>query len=233
MFKEKKYKISPSLMCMNLLEIKKQLDIFIEEKVDYFHIDIMDGHYVPNFTLGIDFCKTVYSYSDIPLDIHLMIDNPENYIDKFSIFKGSIISIHPEVVFHPIVLLQKIKQNGIRTGVAVSPSVSVEQIEPLIPYSDQITIMSVNPGYAGQKLIPETLEKMKKISLLLMETRYNPDIEVDGNVSWKNLPEMLESGANVFVAGTSSIFEKNTDIRENIRKFKGILDNYSSGKRLI
>ena len=225
----KDLKISPSLMCINFLEIKQQLDIFIEEGIDYFHIDIMDGHYVSNFTLGIDFCRAISSYSKIPLDIHLMIDNPDNSVELFSSFKNSIISFHPEVSYHSLALIQKIKSYGLKAGIAVDPSLPVEQIIPLIPYLDQIIIMSVNPGYAGQKLIPETLDKIKKLRLLLKDSRYNPDIEIDGNVSWENLPRMLEAGADVFVAGTSSIFEKNSDIRQNIKRFRGILKNFLEG----
>ena len=162
-----------------------------------------------------------------------MIDNPENFIDAFSSFDGAVISFHPDVYHHPIALLQKIRESGVKAGIAVDPYMTVEQISYLVPFVDQITIMTVNPGYAGQKLIPGMIDKIKKLYLLLNEIGYNPDIEVDGNVSWENLPKMVEAGANVFVAGTSSIFEKNTDIRENIRKFKNILDDFSGGKRLI
>ena len=225
----REYRISPSLMCMDFLEIKKQLDIFVEEKIDYLHIDIMDGHYVPNFTLGVDFCNTVYSYSNIPLDIHLMIDNPENFIDDFSLFKNSIVSIHPDVYHHPVALLQKIRDRGIKSGIAVDPYLTVEQIYYLLPYVDQITIMTVNPGYAGQRLIEGMIEKIKKLVLIIDESGYRPDIEVDGNVSWENLPAMLEAGGNVFVAGTSSIFKRGTDLREGIRRFRKILDDFKGG----
>ena len=230
---KKKYMISPSLMCMDFLEIKKQLNIFMEEKIDCLHIDIMDGHYVPNFTLGMDFCKTVYSYSGIPLDIHLMIDNPENFIDDFSSFENAIVTIHPDVYHHPVALLQKIRGMGAKAGIAIDPYLTVDQILYLIPFADQITVMTVNPGYAGQKLITGMIEKIMRLTELVKDSGYIIDIEADGNVSWENIPEMLSSGANVFVAGTSSIFEKNTDIRENIKRFKSILDDFAAGKTSI
>ena len=125
----KKIKISPSLMCADFLELKKDLDIFRANKIDLLHIDIMDGHYVPNFTLGVNFCKTVSAYSDIPLDIHLMIENVDTYIPSFSFNKNSIISIHPEVSYHPLRSIQLIKDNGLKAGIAVDPSISLEEVK--------------------------------------------------------------------------------------------------------
>ena len=223
----KKIKISPSLMCSDFLDLKKDLDIFTANDIDFLHIDIMDGHYVPNFTLGVDFCKAVSSYSDIPLDIHLMIENVDSYIPSFSFKKNSIISIHPEASYHPLRSIQLIKDGGLKAGIAIDPSISLEEVKYLLSDLDMICIMTVNPGYSGQKLIKQTIQKIKEFSKYLEFMDLDIGIEVDGNVSWDNIPKMLEAGADVLVAGTSSIFSKDEDIEDNIVKFKNLLSDLS------
>lgn len=224
----KKIKISPSLMCSDFLELKKDLDIFRANDINFLHIDIMDGHYVPNFTLGVDFCKTVSSYSHIPLDIHFMIENVDRYIPSFSFSKNSVLSIHPEVSYHPLRSIQLIKDSGLKAGIALDPSISLEEVKYLLPDLDMICIMTVNPGYSGQKLIPQTIQKIKEFSNYLKSMDLNIDIEVDGNVSWNNIPKMVEAGADILVAGTSSIFSKNEDLSDNIEKLKNLLSDLSA-----
>jgi ribulose-phosphate 3-epimerase len=224
----KKIKISPSLMCSDFLEIKKDLDVFEANKIDFLHIDIMDGHYVPNFTLGVDFCKAVSSYSDIPLDIHLMIENVDAYIPSFSFSKSTILSIHPEVSYHPLRSIQLIKDNGLKAGIAVDPSVSLEEVKYLLPDLDMVCIMTVNPGYSGQKLIPQSIQKIKEFSQYLESIGSNIDIEVDGNVSWDNIPKMVDAGADILVAGTSSIFTNDGNLAGNIRKLNKLLAELSA-----
>ena len=224
----KNIKISPSLMCSNFLELKKDLDILKANKIDFLHIDIMDGHYVPNFTLGVDFCKAVSSYSDIPLDIHLMIENVDDYIPSFSFSKSSIISIHPEVSYHPLRSIQLIKDNGLEAGIAVDPSISLEEVKYLLPDLDMVCIMTVNPGYSGQKLIPQTIQKIEEFSKYLKSIDLNIDIEVDGNVSWDNIPKMVNAGADILVAGTSSIFSRDKNLVGNIEKLKKLLSDLSA-----
>jgi len=221
--KKKKLKIAPSMMCVDFLNIKETLDIFIKEKVDYLHIDIMDGHYVPNFTLGIDFCRALSSYTDIPLDIHLMIENPEQYVPQFAQFKNAIVSFHPETSYHPLRTIQLIKSYSAKAGIALEPSMPIQNVEYLLHDIDMVSIMTVNPGYSGQKLVPQTIEKIRKTSEYIFKNGCHFEIEVDGNVSWENLPLMLEAGSEVFVAGTSSIFEENGDLSANIRRFRSIL----------
>jgi len=223
----KKLKISPSLMCADFLNMKRDLDIFIEQKIDYLHIDIMDGHYVPNFTLGVDFCRAVASHTDIPLDIHLMIENVDSHIPDFSQFKNAVISFHPEVSAHPIRTIQLIKSYGIRAGIALDPALALETIRYLLPEVDLVCSMTVNPGYAGQKLIPGAIEKIRDIADFIRREGYHVEIEVDGNVSWENLPQMLEAGARIFVAGSSSLFEAGGSLRKNIERFRSILNHYT------
>ncbi len=219
----KNIKISPSLMCSNLLELKKDLDIFQNNGIDFLHIDVMDGHYVPNFTFGVDFCKVVSSYSNIPLDIHLMIENVDNYISSFSFCRKSIISIHPEVSYHPLRSLQLIKDKGLKAGIAIEPSISLEEVKYLIPDIDMVCIMTVNPGYSSQKIVPQTIGKIEEFSKYLDSVNLDIDIEVDGNVSWDNIPKMIYAGANMLVAGSSSIFSKQQCLEDNIKKLKDLI----------
>jgi len=223
----KKIKISPSLMCSDILELKKDLDIFRGSSIDYLHIDIMDGHYVPNFTLGIDFCRRVLSYSNIPLDIHLMIENVDYFIPHFSSCKNSVISIHPEVSYHPLRSIQLIKEIGLKAGIAIDPSISLEEVKYLLPDLDMVCIMTVNPGYSGQKLVPQTLKKIEEFSRYLDLTGLDIDIEVDGNVSWENIPRMISAGANILVVGTSSVYSGKNNLRGNIEKIKTLISRLS------
>ena len=154
---KKAMKISPSMMCTGFLNLKEELDLFVKHRIDYLHIDIMDGYYVPNFSLGIDFCKAVYTYSRIPLDIHLMIEKPDRYTEDFSRFENSIICIHPETCYQPLRTVQEIKRRGVRAGIALSPSISLESVIHLIPHLDMVTVMTVHPGYAGQRLFEPAL----------------------------------------------------------------------------
>ncbi len=216
-------KISPSIICADFLNLKKDLDILIAQKIDYIHIDIMDGHYVCNFAMGLDFCKALNSYADIPLDIHLMIENVDEFIPDFAQFKNCIISFHPEVCYHPMRTIQLIKSYSARAGIAINPVLQIESIKYLLPDIDIISIMTVHPGFASQKIIPGSLEKLREIVNYIHSRGYSMEIEVDGNVSWQNLLKMRDAGAQVFVAGTSSIFEKGGDLRKNIMRFRSIL----------
>jgi ribulose-phosphate 3-epimerase len=216
------------MMCADFLNMKKDLDVFVEQRIDYLHIDVMDGHYVPNFALGVDFCRAISFYSAIPLDIHLMIENPDRFIPDFAQFKNAVISFHPETSSHPLRTLQLIKSLGVRAGVALDPALSVGVLKYLLPDLDMVCVMTVNPGYAGQKLVPQAIGKIKEVVEYVETSGFSPEIEVDGNVSWKNIPLMLDAGAHVFVAGTSSLFEKGSDLGDNIRRFRSILSRNST-----
>jgi ribulose-phosphate 3-epimerase len=217
-------KISPSLMCADLLNLKKDLDLFIDNDIEYFHIDIMDGHYVHNFSLGFAFCQTISSYTGTPQDIHLMIDNPEDFVPLFSQIESSIITFHPEVVYHPLRIIQLIKNHGARAGIALNPAQTRESLRPLLPHVDLLCVMTVVPGFVSQSIIPGGIEKLRGTVDYIRSNGYELEIEVDGNVSWENLPKMRDAGAQVFVAGTSSIFESGGDVQSNIRRFRSVLE---------
>jgi len=218
-----KRKISASMMCANFLDLRADLDAMAEHGVDYLHIDVMDGHYVPNFTLGVDFCRAVASHSGIPLDVHLMIENVDAYIPQFARFPGATVCIHPEVPYHPIRSLQLIRSLGARPGIALDPALLPERFRYLLPEVELICIMTVNPGYSGQQLIPQTLDKIAETAAMIRREGQNIELEVDGNVSWENIPRMAAAGADVMVAGTSSLFDGKADLGANIRRMRGLM----------
>ncbi len=226
---EKHVKISPSMMCADFLHLQDELDLFGEIGIDYLHIDIMDGHYVPNFTLGPGFCKMLAEHSPIPLDIHLMIENVDRYVPVFAeaASPGSVITFHPEAEYHPIRQLDLIKSLGVRGGIAVDPATPLEAIKHILPHSEMICIMTVNPGYSGQKLVPGMIEKIAEIDAYCRKEGLPVEIEVDGNVSWENIPKMIGAGAETLVAGTSSLYDRGMDRRDASRKLRALVSGSS------
>lgn len=215
--------IAPSMMCCDFLNLKSQLEIFEKTKIEYLHIDVMDGSFVPNYTLGTDFVKKLHKSTNIPLDLHLMIDRPEDKIEWFELKENDIVSVHFEATNHLQRTLQRIKNKGAKAMVAINPATPVCMLEEVLDDIYGVLIMTVNPGYAGQKLIPSALEKISKTRKFLDEHgKTDILIEVDGNVSYENAKLMSDKGANIFVAGTSAIFA-NSELENNIEKFKNII----------
>jgi ribulose-phosphate 3-epimerase len=219
------------MMCADLLHLEEEIRLFEEEGVDYLHVDIMDGHYVPNFTLGLDFCMALNNSTRVPLDIHLMIENPDHFIPIFSQFPDSVLTFHPETVYHPIRTLELIKDHGARAGIAIAPATPLAAVECLLPHCDLVCLMMVSPGYAGQEMVPQSLPKIGVFKEYIRERGFKIEMEVDGNVSWDNIPHMKEAGAEVFVVGTSSLFAKNTSRRDNLRRIRLLLSDSSDQAR--
>lgn len=228
-----KVKLSPSLMCADFLRLGQNLDLFSRHGIDYLHIDIMDGHYVPNFTLGIDFCRTVASHCRLPLDIHLMIENVDAHVPAFASLRDTLISFHPEGSYHPMRTIQLIKSHGARAGIALDPSVPIESVRHLLPCVDSVCVMTVSPGYAGQSLVEGAIDFIREASQYARQINENIEIEVDGNVSWKNIPTMLEAGADVLVLGSSSVFSKKDTLENNLVRLKGLVDYFVHEQKAI
>lgn len=220
-----KNKISPSMMCANLLDVFPTVKAFEECGTEYLHIDIMDGSFVPNFTLGTDFIKVLKKNTSIPLDIHMMVDDPEKKLDWFCFGEGDYVSVHVESTKHLHRALSLIREKGAKPMVALNPATPISSVEEVFDYVDGILIMSVNPGFSGQKLVKSSLDKIKRLRTLLDEKGYtHVEIEVDGNVSFENAKLMKEAGANIFVAGTSSVFNINFSLAEGMNKLRGRIE---------
>ena len=212
--------ISPSMMCADFRNLERDVRKLEEIGVEYLHMDIMDGHFVPNFTMGPDMLNCIRDITNIPFDIHLMVEKPENYIDIFKLQKADIVSVHQESTVHLQRVLQKIREKGASPAVAVNPATPLIMIKHVLTDVDMVLIMTVNPGFAGQKLVPATLEKIKEAYDLREKYNLEFAIEADGNVSFENARKMRLAGADIFVAGTSSLFNSKMTIEESSSKLR-------------
>ena len=219
-----KNQISPSIMCADFLNLEACLKKLQNADIDYLHIDIMDGKFVSNYTLGTDFVKALKNNCNIPLDIHLMVEKPENCLDWFCFGEGDYVSVHCESTCHLQKVLASIRAKGAKAMVALNPATPVCMIKNVLDDVDGVLVMTVNPGFAGQKLVKSTLKKIKDLREYLDTKGYaDIEIEVDGNVSFENAKLMKEMGANIFVGGTSSVFSKENTIQNNIEKLREII----------
>lgn len=217
-------KISPSMMCADITKIKETIESFEKNKIDYLHIDIMDGLFVPNFMLGTDYIKRLRKITTIPMDIHLMIDKPEDKLDWFEIKENDIVSVHAESTVHLQKALKGIRDKGAKAFVALNPATPINTLEYVTDDMDGVLVMTVNPGFAGQKMIPATLNKITDIRNYLNSNKLSmAEIEVDGNVSYENAVKMKNAGADIFVVGSSSIFNSSETLDEGILHLRNLI----------
>lgn len=215
--------IGASLMCADYLNFERDILLLEQSGIDYIHYDVMDGHFVPNFGLNLGLMKKVREITKLPINVHLMIDNAADYIDGFMDAGCNAISFHQEPTYHIQRLLQKIKDHGIQAGIALNPDTPLNTLDYILPDLDFILIMTVNPGFSGQALVPATLGKISDLRQMLDEKGLDINIEVDGNVSFENIPKMVKAGATMLVGGTSSIFTRNMGIVKSAKKVNSLL----------
>jgi ribulose-phosphate 3-epimerase len=210
-------KIAPSILSAdfaNLLQDVKE----IEEDADLLHIDVMDGHFVPNITIGPVVVKALRQYTSLPFDVHLMIENPDLYIEDFVKAGADIITVHQEACVHLHRTIQRIKGHEVKAGVALNPATPLETLKYILEYVDLVLVMTVNPGFGGQKFIDSMLKKIKELDEMRKEMNLSFEIEVDGGINIKNIKQVVEAGADIIVAG-SAIFES-PDPSSTIKEFR-------------
>ncbi len=195
--------IAPSILSADFSRLKQELASVEAAGADYIHIDVMDGHFVPNITIGPFIVEAIKRSTKVPLDVHLMIERPEDYIKSFRSAGADIITIHAEATVHLHRLVQSIKEEGARAGVSINPGTPVEAIEEVLDCVDLVLVMSVNPGFGGQQFIPHSIGKIKKLRKMLDERGLKTILEVDGGVKVSNIKKVSMAGADMFVAGSA------------------------------
>jgi len=216
-----KIKVSPSILASDFSKLGDEVAAIAKAGADYIHVDVMDGHFVPNISMGPSIVKSVRGKTSIPFDVHLMIDPIEPYIDDFIKAGADIISIHPEANDNIEKCIDKIKSNNVKAGLAINPDTDWEVVIPFLDKLDIIVVMSVHPGFGGQKFIPSALEKLKLLRKKIDETHPHIELEIDGGVNFDNIESILKAGANVIVAGTTTFTGGEKEYANNISKLRG------------
>lgn len=213
--------IAPSILAADFANIQREVEMLNSSAADYIHVDIMDGVFVPNISFGIPVTEAIHRYAKKPLDVHLMIVNPDNYLEAFRKAGAEVISVHYEACPHLHRSLQAIHHLGAKAGVAINPHTPVELLSDVIQDIDQVIVMSVNPGFGGQKFIENTYSKVSRLKDLILAKGANTKIEIDGGVNLNNAPKLLASGADVLVAG-SFVFNSQDPV-QTIHQLKKIV----------
>jgi len=213
-------KISPSILSANFSQLGKEVAKLEKAGADLIHVDVMDGHFVPNITIGPVVIKSLKKYTSLPFDVHLMISPVHKYIKNFAQAGADIITIHPEATKNLKKTIKKIRLYGKKVGVSLNPETSINKVIPVLELIDVVLIMSVNPGFGGQKLIKNTLKKSKKLKKEIVKKKLKVKIEMDGGINFKNAGLVRRSGVDIIVSGTTIFKENNGNYKKNIKLLK-------------
>tara|TARA_B100000678_G_scaffold92804_1_gene77494 strand:+ start:37 stop:696 length:660 start_codon:yes stop_codon:yes gene_type:complete len=213
-------KISPSILSADFSKLGSEIQDLEKAKADLIHIDVMDGHFVPNITIGPEVISKLRKYTSLPFDVHLMISPVDNFIKDFAEAGADIITIHPEATNDLVNSIKKIKSYNKKAGISLNPETSVEKVLTVLNLIDLVLIMSVNPGFGGQKFIKETLEKVKILKKEIDSKKLKTQIEIDGGINFENAKIAKEAGVNIIVSGTTIFKENGGDLKKNIQLLK-------------
>jgi len=214
-------KLAPSILSADFARLGEQIGEAVRAGADYIHVDVMDGHFVPNITIGAPVVASVRRVTTLPLDVHLMIEHPERYISQFAEAGADIITVHVEASPHLHATIRLIKELGARAGVSLNPPTPLGVVEEFLPHVDLVLVMSVNPGFGGQYFIPDTLPRIVSVRRILNDRKLHAELEVDGGINADNAPDIVKAGANVLVAG-SSIFKAQEGISGAMRRLREV-----------
>jgi len=212
-------KLAPSILSADFARLGEQVAEAARAGADYIHVDVMDGHFVPNITIGATVVASIRRVTSLPLDVHLMIEHPERYISEFINAGADIITVHVEASPHILSTIQAIKEQGVKAGVSLNPPTPLSAVDEFIHHVDLVLIMSVNPGFGGQSFIPETLPRIANMRKMLDNRKPGVELEVDGGINADNAPDIVKAGANVLVAG-NSVFRADDGISQALQRLR-------------
>jgi len=207
-------KISASMMCADFYCLENMLFELKKANIDALHFDIMDGHFVPNITFGSDFVRFLRKKTDLPFNVHLMVQNPDNYLDILAEAGSNIIIFHIESCVYPFRMIKRIRAHGLKVGIALNPATSLSAIEYILDQVDLVLVMTVEPGFAGQYFIPSMVYKVRALRDIIFQRKLKVEIEVDGHIDKNTIPSLAKAGANIFVGGSSGLFISGLSISE-------------------